>query len=261
MEQLDRLDTLVQIMDRLREPGGCPWDREQTYETLRRYLVEESFEVADAIDRRDLEDLREELGDLLFQVVFLCRLSAEQGRFTVHDVIRGIADKMIRRHPHVFGTTTVATSEEVVRNWEEIKRREKGGRKGPLDGIAPGLPALLKAQQLGERAARAGFDWTTPLDIVDKLGEETEELRSAVASGDRDAVQDELGDVLFTLAMIARRLAVDAEGALARANEKFRRRFTWMAQELERRGLAVEQADAGLLESLWMRAKHEWPSG
>jgi MazG family protein len=255
MERLDRLETLVAIMDRLREPGGCPWDRQQTPETLRRYLIEESFEVADAIDRQDAAGLREELGDLLFQIVFLCRLAREQRSFDVHDVIRGIADKMIRRHPHVFGTESAKTADDVVRKWEEIKRRERGGRDRPLDGLPAGLPALLRAQQLGERAARAGFDWDAPLAVLDKLAEEQDELRRAVVAADGAAARDELGDVLFTLVMLARHLQLDAEGALARANEKFRRRFEWVLAELERSGVAGAQADPALLERLWTEAK------
>jgi MazG family protein len=255
MEHRDRLETLVEIMDRLRDPGGCPWDRQQTPESLRRYLIEESFEVADALDRQDAQGLCEELGDLLFQIVFLCRLAREQGRFDVHDVIRGIADKMIRRHPHVFGTDSAETADEVVRKWEEIKLRERGASAGPLDGIPAGLPSLLRAQQLGERAARAGFDWDAPLAVLDKLAEEHDELRRAVAAGDRDAARDELGDVLFTLAMLARHLGLDPEGALGRANDKFRRRFEWVLAELERQGVPVERAGRELLERLWVEAK------
>jgi MazG family protein len=259
MRDLSRLETLVAIMDRLREPGGCPWDREQTYQTLRRYLVEEAYEAADALDQGDPHALREELGDLLFQIVFLCRLAKEDGEFTVESVIRGIAEKMIRRHPHVFGTAIAATAEDVVASWEAIKRSEKAPPRGtassPLDGIPSSLPPLMKAQQLGERAARVGFDWQRPEDVLDKIEEELGEVRSALARDDRPAAQGELGDLMFTAVMLARRLAVDADAALERANRKFRRRFGWVERELARGGGSLADADPRTLERLWQASK------
>ena len=185
MDDAGRLETLVEIMDRLRDPGGCPWDREQTYETLRGYLVEECYEAAAALDADDRIGLREELGDLLFQIVFLSRLAKEEGAFTLRDVIQGISEKMIRRHPHIFGDAVAETSEEVLRNWEEIKRKEKGDRGGSaLDGIPQGLPALHKAQRLGAKAARVGFDWNSPAQVLTKVREELAELAEAVEAGE-----------------------------------------------------------------------------
>jgi MazG family protein len=244
-------------MDRLRDPGGCPWDREQSYETLRGYLVEECYEVAEALDRRDPEALREELGDLLFQIVFLARLAKEDGEFTADDVLAGIADKMIRRHPHVFGSATAETPEEVLVHWERIKGSEKQaqGRASVLDGIPRALPALLKAQRLGTKAARVGFDWNSPGDVVNKIQEELEELRAALDSGDADATREEVGDLLFSLAMLARHLDVDAEAALEHSNLKFTRRFRWIEEELARRGEPLDQLELDRLEELWERAK------
>jgi MazG family protein len=254
-------DDLVAIMDRLREPGGCPWDREQSYATLRGYLIEECYEVVDAIDRDDRPALCEELGDLLFQIVFLSRLGQEDGAFTAADVVEGIAAKMVRRHPHVFGDDTVADSSDVLRRWEEIKKTEKGaGREAGapvsiLDGIPHALPALVKAQRLGTKAARVGFDWSDEEGVLAKLDEESAELRAAVRSGDADVVREEIGDALFTIAMLARRLDIDADAALAHANEKFRRRFAQVEDEIRRRGLSLQGAGAALMNRLWEAAK------
>jgi MazG family protein len=256
------LEALVAIMDRLRDPGGCPWDREQDYRSLRRYLLEECYEVADALDSGGAAALKEELGDLLFQIVFLSRLAKEDGKFTIEDVIRCVAEKLIRRHPHVFGSATAETPDEVEQHWERIKRSEKAS--GPrdrsdggsvLDGIVASQPALLKAHCLGERAAKVGFDWEHPEQILDQAEEELRELRVALADGDKTDMRSEIGDVLFTVVMLARRLKIDPEGALAGTNLKFRRRFNWIEHELSRRGVAFESADFDLLEHLWGESK------
>ena len=261
MHELDRFETLVEIMDRLRDPGGCPWDRQQTYATLRGYLIEECYEVAEAIDLGDLPALCEELGDLLFQIVFLARLGQEAGSFRASDVVSGIARKMIRRHPHVFGDEQVASAEEVLRNWEAIKRREKGdapaGAGSVLDGIPLALPALLKAERLGTKAARVGFDWERPEAVLDKVDEELGELRGALERGDRAAVGEELGDLLFSVVMLARKCETDAEAALEQTNRKFARRFRWMEEQLRLDGRGVEEAGIELLERLWGRSKSE----
>jgi MazG family protein len=260
MSESAGLAGLVAIMDRLRDPGGCPWDREQSYASLRRYLLEECHEVVEALDRSDLDALREELGDLLFQIVFLSRLGKEDGAFTIDDVVRGIADKLVRRHPHVFGSESAATPEEVERNWERIKREEKPTkepRRSVLEGIPSALPALLRAQRLGERAATVGFDWERPEQVLDQVASELAELRSAVARGDGKGTQEEIGDLLFSVVMAARRLRVEADAALQRTNRKFMTRFAWMEEELARRGESVESADLERLEELWQRAKNE----
>ncbi|HKQ60137.1 MAG TPA: nucleoside triphosphate pyrophosphohydrolase [Candidatus Polarisedimenticolaceae bacterium] len=251
---------LVALMDRLRGPDGCPWDREQTYATLRGYALEECYEVVEALDRGDPAALCEELGDLLFQIVFLARLAQEQDRFTIHDVIDSITTKMVRRHPHVFGAAVAETSEDVLRNWERIKREEKTATPAAssvLDGIPTALPALLKAQRLGTKAARIGFDWPGPAAVLQKVDEELSELREAVRRDDARAARDELGDLLFALAMLARHLRLDPDAALERTNRKFRRRFAWIEAELARDGRSAEQAGSEQLERLWSVAKRE----
>lgn len=256
---------LVTIMDRLRGPDGCPWDREQDYGTLRGYLLEEAFEVAEALDRGDAKEICEELGDLLFQIVFLSRIAKEQGRFTVDDVIRGITEKMIRRHPHVFGEESAESSQEVLRHWERIKKIEKTAKAAPgessapsaLDGVPQGLPALLRAQRLGAKAARVGFDWPKPRDVLDKIDEELGELRDAIDATDGEATSEELGDLLFSVAMLARKLELDPEGTLQLANRKFVRRFQRLEAELNRRGVVPEAASTELMEELWAATKSQ----
>ena len=249
---------LLQIMDRLRDPGGCPWDREQTYATLRNYLLEECYEVVEALDAGDRAGLREELGDLLFQIVFLSRLAKEEGAFTAEDVATGIAEKMVRRHPHVFGQERADTSEEVLRNWEEIKRKEKGTPAAPtsvLAGIPRVLPALLKAQRLGTKAARVGFDWHRDADVLDKIDEEVGELRRAAQAGRPEDVREEFGDLLFSLVMLARRLEVDAEEALEGANRKFQARFHEVERRLAAAGIPIQDAGLETLDRVWTEVK------
>lgn len=254
-------EDLVGIMDRLRDPGGCPWDREQTYATLRGFLIEECYEVVDALDRADLPALCEELGDLLFQIVFLSKLAKEDGAFAASDVVQGIAAKMIRRHPHVFGEATAKDAAEVLVRWEEIKKKEKQDAGGAatassiLAGIPEALPALVKAQRLGAKAARVGFDWERDEDVLAKLDEETGELKQALAANDREGAREEIGDALFTLAMLARRLDLDADAALAAANAKFKARFARVEESLRGRGVAIESAGAALLDRLWNASK------
>jgi len=259
MNDHERFGKLVEIMDELRDPGGCPWDREQDWESLRGYLLEECHEALEALDTGDREGLCEELGDLLLQIVFLSRLAQEEGAFTARDVVRGIVEKMIRRHPHVFGGERVADSDEVLRNWERIKEQEKAERgehrRGVLDGLPPGLPALVRAQRLGEKAARVGFDWTEPGQVLAKIREELQELQTAVDADDRRAAREEVGDLLFATAMLARKLNHDPEAALASANRQFMRRF----QAIESRVAASDASMGSLglqrLEELWDEVK------
>ncbi len=254
---------LVSLMDRLREPGGCPWDRQQSYATLRGFLLEECYEVADAIDRGERVALREELGDLLFQVVFLARLAKEEGAFTIEDVVASISDKMVRRHPHVFGDARVRDADDALRQWEEIKRGEREGASeaghpgeaSVFSGIPRSLPALLKAQRIGDKAARVGFDWPDAAQIFEKAREELSELERASASGDGRAAREELGDVLFSIVMLARRLGLDPEEALERTNRKFQMRFDRVQAELRRRGIPLEEAGCAMLDRLWDEAK------
>lgn len=218
------LPRLVGIMRRLLAADGCPWDREQSYATLRKYVLEEACEVIDAIDSGDRGALREELGDLLLQVIFQAELGRREQAFAIDDVIAGIVDKLVLRHPHVFGDTAVSGSGEVLRNWEKLKAQQKQGR-GILAGVPRSLPALTKAQRIGEKVARVGFDWADEKGSRAKVREELGELDEAIGSGDAAAIEDELGDVLFALVNLARHVNVDAEGALRRTIDKFTRRF------------------------------------
>ncbi len=266
MENVRSFEDLVALMDRLRDPGGCPWDREQTYDSLRGYLLEECYEVVEAIDRGDTNGLREELGDLLFQVVFLSRLAKEGGRFDAFDVVRGIGAKMIRRHPHVFGPDRLDDSDQVLRRWEEIKMSEKGPANSAaapsvLDGVPRALPALLKSERLGKKASRVGFDWNHAEDVMEKVEEEWGELREAVASGDRERIEEELGDVLFTIANLARKLRLDAEKCLDVANAKFERRFRRLESALRERGLEPSEAGPEGMERVWNELKGEGGPG
>jgi MazG family protein len=220
---------LVELMQRLLAPEGCPWDREQTFATLRRYVLEEACEVVDAIDGGDREELRTELGDLLLQVVFQAELARAEGAFGPDDVVAAICDKLVRRHPHVFADATVDGAADVLRNWERIKAAERAGKKkeksGVLAGVPRSLPALTRAQRVGEKVARVGFDWPDARGSRGKVSEEIGELDEAIASGDKDRIEAELGDVLFALVNLARHVEVDAEGALRRTIDKFTRRF------------------------------------
>ncbi len=253
-------DDLIEIMARLRR--SCPWDREQTHASLVRYLIEEAYEVVDAIEQDNDAELCEELGDLLFQIVFHAQLGTERGKFSIADVVDGLSDKMIRRHPHVFGDVAVANVEQVWTNWEALKSQEATGksRTSKLDGIPVHMGALQRGQKMQEKAARVGFDWADVRDITDKLAEELREFAEArEAAGDRVAedahVREELGDVLFTVVNLARRLKIDAEGAMRDANAKFDRRFRYMEAFAIAQGRALGDMSLDELEDLWQQAK------
>jgi len=249
---------LVEIMARLRAPGGCPWDREQTPETLRPYVIEEAYEVVEAIESGDPAALRDELGDLLLQVVFHAELATEAGRFGIADVARAIAEKLVRRHPHVFAGVAVRDADEVVRNWKKIKaeeRRARGEAPATLADVPVALPALTRAQQLGEQAAHAGLDWPDVAGVLAKLREEQAELEAAVAAGDRDAARRELGDVLLTCASVARHLDVPAEMALRDATARFVARVGRVEAAAVARGTSLDTLDAAELDRLWAAAK------
>jgi tetrapyrrole methylase family protein/MazG family protein len=246
---------LVEVMARLRL--GCPWDREQTHESLVPYLVEETYEVVDAIEARSDTDLCEELGDLLLQIVFHAQLATERGKFSIADVVDGLSNKMIRRHPHVFGDRAVASVAEVWQNWEQLKALEPSAakRSSKLDGIPKGLGALQRAQKMQDKAARVGFDWPTIDGVRAKLVEELAEFEEARRSGDPAAIREELGDVMFTFVNVARSLHVDAEGAMRDANEKFYRRFGFMERRAQTDGRTLGELTADELEDLWQQAK------
>ena len=249
-----RFTRLVEIMARLRSPDGCPWDREQNFDTIKPYLLEETYEVIDAIDTRDFEGLAEELGDLLLQAVFFAQMASEEGRFNIGDSVDAINNKLIRRHPHVFGDAVAKTSGDVKRRWEEIKATEKPRPKGLLAGVPRSLPALVEAQQIASRAAGAGFDWENLEQVLDKLREELAELKAA---HEHPEVENEIGDLLFVIVNIARFLKVDPEQALRKTNAKFRRRFGRIEDGLAASGKTLQDASMEEMESLWQEAKRE----
>jgi MazG family protein len=256
---------LVEIVATLRSPDGCPWDREQTIDSLKPYVLEETYEVVEAIDRGDHDALREELGDFVFEAVFLAQLESEAGHFTIADALTAIADKLVRRHPHVFarqdGESPLRSAGEVVTRWEQIKAQERGGASKPktlLGTVPAALPALLRAYQIGLRAKSVGFDWLQPADVVDKIQEEVDEVRAAVATGSatsREQVEEEMGDLLFTIANLSRQLGVEPETALRKANDKFTRRFGAMEGAIENSGRKMADMTLDELEREWQQAK------
>ncbi len=253
------IDRLLAIMARLRDPlDGCAWDLEQTFATIAPYTVEEAYEVADAIERGDLSDLREELGDLLLQVVFHSRMAQEDGHFAFDDVADAISEKMIRRHPHIFGTEAQRTSAEQTEAWEAVKAQERAGKgkaQSLLDDVPAGLPALTRAVKLSKRAAGVGFVWPTVDEVVAKLDEEVGELKVEIAARDLAKAREELGDVLFVVANIARTLDIDPEDALRATNAKFARRFRYIETELQALGKTPETSDLAEMDGLWDAAK------
>jgi ATP diphosphatase len=291
----ERFERAVSIMARLRGPGGCPWDREQTFDSIKPYTLEETYEVLEAIDNRDWEELTGELGDLLLQVLFYAQMAKEQNTFSIDQVIDRLSAKLVDRHPHVFGDVKAETSSEVLRNWEALKAEEKkkrleagGGKSAKSDGmpesvlagVSAAMPALLEAHKLSSRAARIGFDWPNIQGLFEKLHEETEELRDqlkefpspgpqpqarGVAGAGRQEISEDLrqrlegevGDLFFVLVNIARYLSLDPESALKKTNRKFKRRFQWMEDQLRTSGCSPEQASMEELESLWQRSKQQ----
>jgi MazG family protein len=293
----ERFERAVAIMERLRAPGGCPWDREQTFDSIKPYTLEETYEVLEAIDNRDWPELAGELGDLLLQVLFYAEMAREQSSFSIDDVLDRLSSKLINRHPHVFGDVKADTSDQVVRNWEALKQEEKrkkdeaagapskAERRSILAGVSTAMPSLLEAHKLSSRAAQTGFDWPDVEGLFDKLREETDELREhlkdfpepgprpqgrGVAGSGRTVIpevlqerlEEEVGDLFFVLVNIARYLSVDPESALRKTNRKFRRRFQWMEARLHEKGGSPESAPMEELEWLWQEAKaHEREPG
>ena len=252
---------LVDIMARLRGPGGCPWDREQTIHTLRGFVLEETYEVLDAIDNDDHDTLRGEIGDLLFEGVFLAQIESDDGRFTVADCLNHIADKLIRRHPHVFASAEgVDTPGKVVEQWEQIKAREQtdaGRARALLSGIPKSMPALLRAHEIGTRVTAVGFDWAKTEDVIAKIEEEVAELREAVTHEGSARAEEEMGDLLFSLAQLARKMGIEPESALRTANEKFTKRFSAVESLFEEQGGSVHYATLEAMEEAWGRVKRE----
>jgi MazG family protein len=257
-----KFQELVEVMARLRAPGGCPWDRKQTFESIKSYLLEETYEVMDAIDQQDWPALAEELGDLLLQPVFFAEMAAEQGLFTVSDSLEAINEKLIRRHPHVFAEAVAVaeTPEDVKQRWDEIKQQEKaeqGARPAAsiLDGVPRALPALMEAEKLGRKAAAVGFEWPDISGVVEKLQEEAAELARARETRDQQQIEDEVGDLLFTVVNLARFLKVDPEQALRKTNGRFRMRFAHIEREITSSGGALSDTPLERMEELWQQAK------
>ena len=255
--QNNPLQRLVELMATLRGPDGCPWDRKQTPESLKPFLVEECYEVVDAIEDGAPAKVRDELGDLLFQIIFHARIAEEAGQFSINDVITAIHEKMTRRHPHVFGGDKLATDKEVLSNWEEIKRREKGheDRKSILEGVPKELPSLLRAHRLQERAARVGFDWAHLNEAMPKLDEEIAEFKESLKSEDAGKIEEELGDVFFMLVNISRFLGVNPEDALRKTISKFIHRFRYIEEHAEQAGRSLNDMTLDEMERLWQESK------
>ena len=246
---------LVTIMDELREK--CPWDRKQTVQSLRPMTIEETYELADAITENDWKGIKEEIGDLLLHILFYAKIGAEQQQFTLEEAINGICEKLISRHPHIYGEVTVKDENEVKQNWEKLKLKE--GKKSVLQGVPTSLPALVKAARLVEKAGQVGFEWDTTEQVWDKVKEETEELREAVASGDPAKIEDEFGDLLFSMVNYARFLQIDAENALERTNKKFIMRFTRMEQVAQQQGKSLTDMTLNEMDAIWNSIKHQNP--
>jgi MazG family protein len=250
----ERFERLVGIMAKLRAPGGCPWDREQNFDTIKPYLLEETYEVFDAIDQRDWPGLAEELGDLMLQAVFFAQMASEESKFRIDDSLDAISEKLIRRHPHVFSDGTAKTSAEVLRRWDEIKADEKKTKGKPqlgrLDSVPRKLPALVEAQQISSKAASVGFDWENTEQVLEKLDEELRELAEARAAGTREEMEGEIGDLLFVIVNLARKIKVDPEQALRKTNAKFRKRFAFVESHATLPGATLEE-----MEAWWQKAK------
>jgi len=254
-------------MSRLRAPGGCPWDREQTYASLAPYLLEETYETFDAIQdavEGQPENLREELGDLLLQIIFHSEIAAERGDFTMDEVVKEVAQKLILRHPHVFGDAVLHTADDVLNNWDQLKadQRKASGKEEKrkdsiLDDVSLNFPALLEGQKLTRKAAKVGFDWENAAQVKDKIAEEFAELEKAVAEGEAEKVQEEIGDILFAVLNLARKLDADAETALKQTNRKFRKRFAYIERELKTQGKTLEDASLQEMDALWNKAKQQ----
>lgn len=257
----EKFERLVAIMARLRAPDGCPWDLEQSFDSIKPYLLEETYEVMEAIDARNWPELAEELGDLMLQPVFFAQMASEEGRFRIEDSLDAINQKLIRRHPHIFGDSKADTADDVLKRWNEIKLEEKKAKKQQpqllLESIPAAMPALVEAQQISSRAAGVGFDWQNPEQVLDKLDEELKELAEARVSSTQEEIEGEIGDLFFVLVNLARFLKVDPEQALRKTNRKFRHRFGYVERELAGQGKTLSDSSVAEMEKLWQEAKNK----
>ncbi len=254
-----KIKKLEEIMDRLRAPDGCPWDREQTLESLKPMVIEETYEVLEAVDKKNIENLKEELGDLLLQIVFYSHIAKENGWFTLDDVIEKISEKLIRRHPHVFGEEKITSSEKVLKQWEEIKSKEKKEEKrnSILDGLPDALPSVYEALQISERVKRVGFDWNNIDEVVEKLEEEVKELQTSLQKGSEKEIEEEIGDIFFSLVNVCRFLNRDPETIFKAGNKKFKERFRKLETEVKKRNLKLSKMKIEELEKIWQEVKNE----
>lgn len=250
-------EKLVEIMEKLRSEEGCPWDRVQTHDTLKRYLLEETYELIEAIEKRDFKGMREELGDLLLQVVFHSKIAKDEGYFDIYDVIETISNKMISRHPHVFGNADYKTPEEVLDQWDDRKKEEGKLKSSILEGIPIVLPALLRAYKIQSRVAKVGFDWDNVDGVIDKVYEELDELKDAIKSDDKEKIEEELGDVLFSIVNLSRFLKIDPETALRKTNYKFEERFKKLEKIAQQKGLQIKEMNITQMDKLWEEIKKE----
>lgn len=260
IEAGEKFRKLVEIMARLRAPGGCPWDRKQSFDTIKSYLLEETYEVMDAIDARDWQALVEELGDLLLQPIFFAEMAAEQGLFTISDSLDAINEKLVRRHPHVFGDAAAETPEDVKLRWDEIKKQEKqhdatSGSRSVLDRVPRSLPALVEAEKISDKAASIGFEWPDIAGVIEKLQEEAAELAGARETQSHERIEHEIGDLLFTVVNLARFLKVDPEQALRKTNGRFRKRFAYVERQIAASGKDVSEISLDRMEEFWQEAK------
>ena len=254
------IEDLITVMAALRNPnGGCPWDLEQDFKSIAPYTIEEAYEVADAIERNDMKDLREELGDLILQPIYHAQMASEESLFTIEDVIQDVTEKMISRHPHVFGEQTAQNPQDVDKIWDERKKAEKGAQQGKsaIDGVTKGLPALLRATKLQKKAAKVGFEWPGPEQVLDKLEEELQEMREALKNGRLEEKSDELGDLLFVLANLGRMLEINPETALRDCNYKFERRFKGLEEDLKQKSIELKDASLEQMEQEWVNQKQK----
>ncbi|MEN2986159.1 MAG: nucleoside triphosphate pyrophosphohydrolase [Thermodesulfovibrionaceae bacterium] len=251
----DKFQKLLNIMEKLRSEKGCPWDRIQTHDTLKRYLVEETYELIEAIDKKDSEAIKEELGDLLLQIVFHTQIAKEEGRFRIDDVIDTISNKLIARHPHVFGDANFNTPEDVLRQWEDRKKEEGKLKDSLLEGIPKGLPALLRAYKIQSRVSKVGFDWKAPEDVISKLEEEIKELKEAIKINNKEKIEGEIGDLLFSVVNLCRLLKIDPESCLRKTNLKFEKRFREMERLATLKNKSLEEMSLEEMDSLWDEIK------
>jgi tetrapyrrole methylase family protein/MazG family protein len=256
---MEALDRLMEIMDTLRGPGGCPWDMEQDHKSIMKCLIEEAYELADAIEEDNADDIKEELGDVFLQVIFHSAISQDNNMFTLDDVVNELCDKLIYRHPHVFGDTKVRDSEEVIKNWERLKRKEnaKKQRESILSGIPNTLPALLNALKIQSVVSRVGFDWENPEGVLDKIKEEIQEVKEAVDGKNEDRMEDEIGDLFFSVVNLARLLKIDPEAALRRTNKKFSRRFFEIEKNAKEQNIGLSEMPMAEKDRIWEEAKKE----